>query len=156
LTSAERWQWLARLDAEHDNLRAALEWSGASREREIVSQLVGGLGWFWFLRGYLSEGRTWADVALRLTSVDDHSLMRAKVLHWAAGLAFAQGEYRTARAPVEESVAILRELDDKRELGLTLIILGLVLAGQAEGDAACSALQESIEIFREWARDPWG
>ncbi len=156
LTSAERWEWLARLDAEHDNVRAALEWSGAAKEGETLCRLVGGLGWFWFLRGYLSEGRTWAETALKLAASDDRSIRRAKVLHWAAGMAFAQGDYRSARAPVEESVAIFRELGDKRELGLTLIILGLVLAGLAEGDAASSALQESIDIFRGEARDPWG
>jgi predicted ATPase len=156
LTSAERWEWLARLDAEHNNVRAALEWSSAANEGEIVCRLVGGLGWFWFLRGYLSEGRTWADTALKLAASDDRSIRRAKVLHWAAGMAFAQGDYRSARAPVEESVAIFREHDDKRELGLTLIILGLVLTGLVEGDAACSALQESIDIFRGATRDPWG
>ncbi len=156
LTSAERWDWLARLDAEHDNLRAALEWSSAANEGEIVCRLVGGLGWFWFLRGYLSEGRAWADTALKLAASDDRSIRRARVLHWAAGMAFAQGDYRAARAPVEESVAIFREQDDKRELGLTLIILGLALAGLAEGEAARAALQESIGLFRGEARDPWG
>jgi predicted ATPase len=60
LQSAEQVVWLDRLEAEHDNLRAALSWytqddSGAEAEL----QLAEALGWFWIIQGYLFEGRDW-------------------------------------------------------------------------------------------------
>ncbi len=72
--------WLTRLEREHDNLRAALGWGlgvrdagSGTRERadgapaEAVLEavrLAGALGWFWALRGALSEGRRWVQAAL--------------------------------------------------------------------------------------------
>ncbi|HKA10504.1 MAG TPA: BTAD domain-containing putative transcriptional regulator [Candidatus Dormibacteraeota bacterium] len=51
--------WLARLDAEHDNLRAALRWAVDSRDTELAMRLFGALAWYWSLRGRLPEGRSW-------------------------------------------------------------------------------------------------
>jgi hypothetical protein len=59
LTSAERitGQWLERLEAEHDNLRAALKWSLSEQNDAAMGvRLAGALFWFWNMRGYLTEG----------------------------------------------------------------------------------------------------
>ena len=55
---------LGRLEAENDNLRAALAWCGAAGEYELELRLASGLSLFWNVRGYLSEGRRWLDDAL--------------------------------------------------------------------------------------------
>jgi non-specific serine/threonine protein kinase len=58
LHGREQHEWLARLEAEHDNLRAALEWSRAEGPHaESALRLAGALSWFWTMRGYLDEGR---------------------------------------------------------------------------------------------------
>ena len=56
LNSSESDAWLARLAADHDNLRAAMEWAVECEEPETGLRLGGALWSFWFASGYLSEG----------------------------------------------------------------------------------------------------
>src|SRR5437870_8375809 len=63
--------WLERLEREHDNLQAALQWSleqtgdrEAGQRREIALRFGGALEQFWEVHGYWSEGRTFLDRAL--------------------------------------------------------------------------------------------
>jgi predicted ATPase/DNA-binding SARP family transcriptional activator/DNA-binding CsgD family transcriptional regulator len=64
LVGPEAVRWLELLDAEHDNLRAALAWALERGERTLASRLAGALARFWELRGHLTEGRRWLDRVL--------------------------------------------------------------------------------------------
>ena len=78
----EHRQQLARLDAEHDNLRAVLGWAIDRGEAEIAQRLVFALSRFWYVRGHLSEGLLWSQRAL--ASGADHlhgSSRRGVVCH---------------------------------------------------------------------------
>src|SRR5262249_30908541 len=56
LRGSDQGEWLERLDAENDNLRAALEWSREQHEAEAGLRLLGALELFWYWRGYWAEG----------------------------------------------------------------------------------------------------
>src|SRR5205085_1124624 len=71
LTGPQQERWLQHLAAEHDNLRAALDWGlGQEADRapqtELGLRLAGALGRFWRMRGAWSEGRRRLDQALQL------------------------------------------------------------------------------------------
>jgi predicted ATPase len=153
LTSAARWEWIERLGADYWNLVAALEWTLANRP-EWCLRLAGALGWFWFVRGYIADGRSWVERSLAASDPAERTPEQARVLHWAAGLAFAQGDFAAAQEPDEQSVAIYRELGDQRGLAYGLHLSGAIV-GQRGGPEALPALEESVKLFRE-VGDRWG
>lgn len=86
--------WLERLEREYDNLRAALLWSLDQGEhgREVALRLGGALRRFWFVRGHLSEGRTFLKRAL-LGSEGVAAPVRAKALITMARLTYGLDDY---------------------------------------------------------------
>ena len=108
---SEQEQWLARLEQEHDNLRAALGWA----EREQTDLAVGlrlgaALSRFWYVRGYYSEGRAALAEVLAWPGGNAAHLwaLRARALQAAGDLARAQGDYPAARVLSDESLALYR------------------------------------------------
>jgi predicted ATPase/DNA-binding SARP family transcriptional activator len=149
LYGPEQAAWLERLGREHDNLRAALVWSGAQGQEEAGLRLCGALGRFWEVRGYLGEGREHLAGLLALPGAEGRTSARAKALFWAGLLAWAQGEYGAARALTEESLAIRRELGNKQDIAWSLHYLGHVVHHQREYGAARVPLEESLAISRD-------
>jgi predicted ATPase/DNA-binding CsgD family transcriptional regulator len=174
LCSAERENWVHRLERDYDNIRAALSWSVERKEAATALRLGGALWQFWLLQGHLSEGRKFLEKALaigvpqagRLTGTESGGLttqvssaVRAKALGGAGVLAHYQGDYRQAKVLCEESLALFRELGDKRGMVASLNGLGLIVgqATRARNDyAVARALhEESLAIVREQG-DLWG
>jgi predicted ATPase/DNA-binding CsgD family transcriptional regulator len=174
LCSAERENWVHRLERDYDNIRAALSWSVERKEAATALRLGGALWQFWLLQGHLSEGRQWLEKALaigvpqpgRLADTESEGLttqvssaVRAKALNGAGVLAHYQGDYRQAKVLCEESLALFRELGDKRGMVTSLNGLGLIVgqATRARNDyAVAQALyEESLAIVRELG-DLWG
>ncbi len=123
--------WLERLEAEHDNLRAALQWALEHGAVETALRLSGGLCHFWWTRGHLSEGRRWLHAALTASSAYATPL-RAKAFFRAGGLAYSQGDYAGAKVLLEDSVALARAFSDEQALALALLTLGNVAADQGD------------------------
>ena len=155
LTSAARGAWLDRLEAEHDNLRAALAWSRLQPGGDTGLRLAGACWWFWHLRGHVSEGRRWLESLLELPGSQEHTAARAKALYGAGGLAWVQGDYGSARSLVEESVALWQRLGDTRGLAYSLTIMGLVVDDQGDHARARALYKASVELFRA-VEDSWG
>ena len=61
LQGPEQVAWLQRLEADHDNLRAALRWSLHRDETEASVPAGSALSLFWDTHGYVREGREWLD-----------------------------------------------------------------------------------------------
>ncbi|MGA7731976.1 MAG: tetratricopeptide repeat protein [Chloroflexia bacterium] len=142
---AELMGWL---ENEHDNLRAVLDWALASGEGHLALQLSGALARFWSALGYLSEGRTWLEMALAEPG-SRKSPHRAKALVGAGILASRQGDYKQARAFYEEALAIYRAKEDKMGRALVLSRLGAVANEQGDLDRADVFYQEGLTLSRE-------
>jgi len=139
--------WLDRLETEHDNLRAALRWSEESREPHVALQLAAALGRFWTVRGHLSEGRQFLESAL--ASERGAPALRAKAFNAAGGLAHDQGDYEMARRSYERSLAIRRELGDRKDIARSLSSLASLARVQGEYARAVALHEESLALFRQ-------
>jgi non-specific serine/threonine protein kinase len=142
---------LDRLELEHDNLRAALEWSLESPAgADAALRLVGFLYLFWSGRAYLREGSHWAEAAL---TAGRHAspAARAMALHAGGGFAWRLGDYARARSLLEEAESLRRPLNDPN-LARTLYMLGIVLLAQGGTenlDRAQVLNEESLSLARE-------
>ncbi len=137
--------WLESLEAELENLRAALAWCQDVREPELGLSAAGLLSWFWVVRGYVTEGRRQLTGLLALASPAP-SPLRAGALGTIGLLALHQADYARARALFEESLAIRRSLGDPTGLLSPLSNLGAV--AMQEGDLALAEayFQETLSI----------
>jgi predicted ATPase/DNA-binding SARP family transcriptional activator len=147
LFEAQQAAWVERLEAEHDNLRAALQWALECGEVEMVLRLSGGLCHFWWTRGHLSEGRRWLDAALTASSAYATPL-RAKACFQAGGLAYSQGDYAQAAVLLENSVALARAFSDQQALAYALLTGGNVAADQGDYARAVALYEESLVLTR--------
>jgi predicted ATPase len=121
--------WVERLEQEHDNLRAALEWAledvadaQAAERRDIALRLSAALWHFWEMRGHYSEARTFLERALTRSEGASVSL-RAKVLHAGARVSLQQGDFARAEGLAQQSLSQYQELGNTRGIADCLGLL---------------------------------
>jgi tetratricopeptide (TPR) repeat protein len=144
--------WLVRLDAEHDNLRAALQWTIAQRDAQTALRLGTALHRFWTLRGHTGEGRRWLEQALTMGG-DVPPAIRAWAKVGAGSLAERQGDYPQAQRWEEDALAVFRELGDQAGIAAALRYLGSVAHGQLDYARAAELEAAALRIFRELGDD---
>jgi predicted ATPase/class 3 adenylate cyclase len=150
LESAGQVQWMNRMELEHDNLRAALEWCNtAQATAETCMRLAGALGLFWEVRGYFSEGRERLAALLLTDLAQGRTAARARLLARAAELAYRQSDYPATTSFAGESQAIYRELGDKQGIASALIKLGNAATEVGDYATATGFLEEALKIWRE-------
>jgi len=146
--------WLARLEREHDNLRAALRWATESGQLSSGLRLAGALGRFWAMRGHLSEGRRWVEDLLARSrgaatgGVSEAPAHRAKALRAAGLLASEQGDYARAVERYDEARAALERLGDGRGVAIVLNNLGNVAGWQGDAARSVAFYEESLALLR--------
>ena len=141
-------EWLAQLDAERENLRAALAWCVEADEAGLGLRLASSLWEFWWVRGHLAEGRRWLDEAL-VRGASEPPELRARALHAAASLATRQGAYGRAAELSEQSLALWEELGDVSGTARSLLSLGTVAAEQGDHERAISLSERAAELYSE-------
>lgn len=149
LKDADPRPWLDRLETEHDNMRAAMEWcSGAGADPNRGLRLANSLWRFWMLRGHLGEGLAALVRSLELTRGSGSPADRATALNAAGSLAFLRSDLNDSQSFLEESLAIRRRLGDLKDIAQSLGGLGNTAQRRGGHSAARAFYQESIEISR--------
>jgi predicted ATPase/class 3 adenylate cyclase len=165
LRGPEQTEWMRRLEREHDNFRAALEWTRQTTDdpsnpkskiqnpkSEVGLRMATALWPFWWRRGYLTEGRGRVMAALALIDTEP-TLLRSNALYAAGYMACLQRDFEAGRPLLDESLSIRRQLGEKKLIAVSLT--GLAQASRLQGDyAEARRLQEeSLQIAQE-LRDP--
>jgi tetratricopeptide (TPR) repeat protein len=133
----------ARVERDHDNVRAALA-SALEHAPEEAILLALAMWWFWVVRGYFAEGSRWFEAALARSP--EPTELRARALSAAALLAVRRGLVGQRMAFIEEAVAIRRAIGDRAAIARGLHELGDQLVLTSRNDAAARAFAEGLEL----------
>jgi len=149
LTPPEREDWLALCDADHDNLRAALDWMIAHDNAEWALRLGLALYWFWERREHLVEGHERLEAILNMRGAQARTKERAYAAGHAGGLANIQGDYETALRLHREALDVYSELGDQQGSLKQLSSVGLQEYSQGNYVAARPWFEQSLRASRE-------
>jgi non-specific serine/threonine protein kinase len=162
LETAQRTEWLPRLESEHDNLRAALGWA-VERDLETARWMAGMLERFWFFGDHLSEAHTWY---ARVLNAGERTLVTkglALALFSSGVVSINLEHLDEAQVSLESSVVMWQQLDDPPWLGLSLGWLSYLFLQRGEGERARSIYAEHESLFRTsgvvllaWTLCCWG
>jgi predicted ATPase/DNA-binding SARP family transcriptional activator len=140
--------WLDRLEAELDNLRAALDWCFASARAEDALRAISSLERFWRAHGHVSEARRWISLGLELA--EDLALeVRADALWTAAQQATAQYDWAAAEPLLDEALELFRTTGRGRETVFALSDLGFVTLMQGETERSSAFCEEALAAARD-------
>jgi tetratricopeptide (TPR) repeat protein len=140
--------WLARLAAEQDNFRAALEWDGPTGDDGAKRLRLGGaLREFWWAQAQPGEGRHWLERALR-AAPGAPSAAKATALLGAGLLAGEQGDAASALAFFRQSHALHEELGDRHGVAEALVGLGETAVVQRRYEQARPLLEQAVRQAR--------
>ena len=145
--------WLDRLEAELDNVRAALNHFEATREHELELRLCAAFWWVWSLRGPLKEGLY--RIVPALDGDPRPTIARANALTGAFDLAGDAGDPAASRPWGEEALALHRALGNAWGVAYVQMGLGLLFAMEERFAEAKPLFEESVRSFRELGDEHW-
>jgi predicted ATPase len=140
--------WLDRLEAEHNNLRAAMNRALDRGDGPIALKLALRLWEFWETRGHRSEGRLWLERTLALTGPVDET-DRATAEFAMGRLSFDLGDYDAAETHYQESLEARRHLGDALAEAEVLSALAMIAVNRLAYDKAKGLGEESLNISRQ-------
>jgi tetratricopeptide (TPR) repeat protein len=157
LTQGEQLEWLARLDADYENIRSALEWALNQEAAEHSLRLCAALGWFWVVRGHWREGTRWLKQALDKSShgTITENTARVKALYQDAALANCVDDIVRMEASAQQSMELADNMQLKRELAIARFYAGWTLDRKFDYDGAIPLLQQSLKDFQELNEPYW-
>lgn len=139
--------WVEAMEAEYDNLRAALTWAEEQDDPEILLQLTASTWTFWQVRGHLAETHRWASKALGKGQTSD-SPARAEVLRAAGRVAHSRGDLERARGLYEDALEQWAKLGEDSGVGMSLKDLGNLALEHDEYENARALYEQSLVLHR--------
>lgn len=149
--------WMARLEAEHANLQAALGWAIGADQAETALRIGQGIFRFWHRRGMWREALGWLEQALGLASASatpDDVLAKA---HYAAGvMAQTLNRFAPAEQHFEAGLRLAYRAEDDERVASLYCMLGILRKDQGRFDEALDFLDKSLEFQTEpGMKFPW-
>jgi predicted ATPase/class 3 adenylate cyclase len=159
LSGADQRMWLDRLERDHDNLRAALDWSTNHPVPDVAARVAFALWRFWQQRGYLNEARARFE-AMAVMDWELEPTVAARFAEGFGGVAYWQADHPRAVEQYRRALEIWRRLGDKREIANALyndayadILPFMGLAGaelpKVTTETGTAKLQEALALYRE-------
>jgi predicted ATPase/Tfp pilus assembly protein PilF len=146
----EQEAWLLHVEAEYDNMRAALNSClNDPNDDKHGLRLSAALFNFWQIRGLMAEGGRYYAHVLSLASAQAPTKARAEALNGAGGLAFMQGDYKTASACFSEAQQIWHGIGNRFGIASSIGNLGLIAKDQGDYNRARSLIEQSVIILEE-------
>ncbi|MDP9275955.1 MAG: hypothetical protein M3O99_10230 [Chloroflexota bacterium] len=146
--SDDQKRWLDELELEHDNMRAALEWTILRGHADEALRLVFALWRFWQRRGHLPEGAQWCERALALPAENVSPLVRMRALEAAGGLVYWRAQFDRATDFYTKALEIAERLGDPREEANAAYNLAFAVG------LPMKEVSRAVELLRG-ARDKW-
>ena len=143
-------EWLRKLEDEHENLIAALEWSLHGNVND-GQQLVASLWWSWHESGHDSEALHWLERMLAAAPAEE-SLVIAKLL---SGTGWLTEKLEDKEKANEKSVAMFRRLGDEAGAAFPLCSLGVCAYWRSHYEKTIQIVEESLDLFRS-SGNIWG
>jgi predicted ATPase/class 3 adenylate cyclase len=142
--------WLQRLEREHGNLRAALDWCFSGGDKTLGMQLAGYLTFFWFRQDHHSEGRNYLEHALKASDrVPTH--IKAKLFVSIGTLAYLRQDLEACFEAYQKGARLYREVNDPAGLGSALAFYGGILGmlHPSRYQEAVSLCYEALDLLRK-------
>jgi predicted ATPase/transcriptional regulator with XRE-family HTH domain len=146
-------EWLDRLEADNDNLRAAIAWSLEADDAPSAARFGWALGMYWTMRARHTEGRLLIEQAMARDGLPDG--LRARGLWGLMACVYGSSDNGHLMALAEEGVALSRKAGDARAESHALGMVGFASLQLGDLDRANLALEEALRAFREQG-DDWG
>ncbi len=153
LTGSNTKKYLDQLEAEHDNIRAALAWGISRQQVTVALRLCGALWRFWQIHSHFTEGRQWSESTLTAFGHDaaqDMTTARqlALVCYSAAVLALRQND-RSGMIELYEQVLTLSEQTGEQRL-MAWALNDLAIDCMQIGDLSRSQelMEKSLQVKR--------
>lgn len=152
LLGPDQAKWLDRLEREHANLRAALEWTLETGQIETEVRLAGAIWRFWYLSDHLDDGQPWIERAIALLRTSEPVIpasIQANALNAAAAMAAIRSQFLSALELTAESLSLFRRIGDRVGMATTLALRGAVARFQGNLDLTRECVEESLSLFRD-------
>jgi predicted ATPase len=164
LRGHEQDDWARRIEADHDNVRSAIDWALDAGRDDVALRLTAATGWFWWVRGYWRESQEWFHRVYEATP-DADPVLRGRVTYKVAGLEIQRARPTEVVPLLEQILAVVEEHGTDTDVAWVIVQLadaspdperGIELAAEsrrrfsAVGDAWGEAYASMTLGFNLW------